>query len=209
MIPAFHAAGADLAAVVSSGGLSAVGSGKKFGFRKAATDSAGVLADESIDTIVIATRHDAHAEQVLAALRAGKHVFCEKPLCLTLDELHEIEAEKATRPEQQLMIGFNRRFAPHIIQMKELLSTIDQPKTFIMTINAGDISADHWAQDPEVGGRPYSWRGLPLYRPATASRRRPHSSAPRGLAGAAPGHRCTRGQGDHHAAIRRRLAGAW
>ena len=152
LIPAFHAAGADLATVVSSGGLSAVGSGKKFGFRKAATDSAGVLADESIDTIVIATRHDDHAVQVLAALRAGKHVFCEKPLCLTLDELHEIEAEKATRPEQQLMIGFNRRFAPHIIQMKELLLTIDQPKTFIMTINAGDISADHWAQDPEVGG---------------------------------------------------------
>lgn len=152
LIPAFHAAGAGLATVVSSGGLSAVLSGKKFGFRKAATDSAGVLADESIDTIVIATRHDDHAAQVLSALRAGKHVFCEKPLCLSLGELHEIETEKATRPDQQLMIGFNRRFAPHIIQMKELLSTIDQPKTLIMTINAGDIPADHWAQDPEVGG---------------------------------------------------------
>ena len=152
LIPAFKAAGADLATVISSGGISAVHSGKKFGFREAATEASGVLANPDIDTVVIVTRHDAHAAQVLEALRAGKHVFCEKPLCLTLDELAEIEAEKAARPEQQLMIGFNRRFAPHIIQMKGLLNKIDQPKTFIMTINAGDIPADHWAQDPGVGG---------------------------------------------------------
>lgn len=152
LIPSFKAAGADLASVVSSGGISAVHSGKKFGFCEAATDATGVLASPDIDTIVIATRHDAHAAQVLSALRAGKHVFCEKPLCLTLGELAEIEAEKAARPEQQLMIGFNRRFAPHIVQMKGLLSKIDQPKTFIMTINAGAIPPDHWAQDPEVGG---------------------------------------------------------
>lgn len=152
LIPAFKAAGADLATVISSGGISAVHSGKKFGFREAATEASGVLANPDIDTMVIATRHDAHAAQVLEALRAGKHVFCEKPLCLTLDELVEIEAEKATRPEQHLMIGFNRRFAPHVVQMKGLLDKIDQPKTFIITVNAGDIPADHWAQDPEVGG---------------------------------------------------------
>jgi predicted dehydrogenase len=152
LIPAFKRAGATLAMVISSGGISAVHSGKKFGFREAATDMAGMLVDSSIDTVVIATRHNAHAGQVLEALRAGKHVFCEKPLCLTLDELAEIEAEKAAHPEQHLMIGFNRRFAPHIVQMKGLLDTIDQPKTFILTVNAGDIPADHWAQDPEVGG---------------------------------------------------------
>ncbi|UPH70274.1 Gfo/Idh/MocA family oxidoreductase [Abyssibius alkaniclasticus] len=152
LIPAFRAAGADLDTVISSGGISAVHSGKKFGFREAATEATDALTNTDIDTMVIATRHDAHAKQVLEALRAGKHVFCEKPLCLTLDELAEIEAEKATRPEQHLMIGFNRRFAPHIIQMKGLLNKIDQPKTFIMTINAGDIPADHWAQNPAVGG---------------------------------------------------------
>ena len=152
LIPAFKAAGADLATVVSSGGISAVHSGKKFGFSNASTDAAQVLDDETIDTIVIATRHDAHAQQVLAALRAGKHVFCEKPLCLTLDELAEIEAEKAERSAQQLMIGFNRRFAPHIVQMKGLLDKIDQPKAFSMTVNAGEIPADHWVQDPLVGG---------------------------------------------------------
>jgi predicted dehydrogenase len=152
LIPAFKAAGADLATVISSGGISAVHAGKKFGFREAATDVTGVLADASIDTVVIATRHDAHAAQVLEALRAGKHVFCEKPLCLTLDELAEIEAQKAACPEQHLMVGFNRRFAPHIVQMKGLLDKIDQPKTLIMTVNAGDIPADHWVQDLRIGG---------------------------------------------------------
>ncbi|MEK9669636.1 MAG: bi-domain-containing oxidoreductase [Gammaproteobacteria bacterium] len=152
LIPAFKKAGAGLATVISSGGVSAVHSGKKFGFHKAATDASEMLRDADIDTVVIATRHCAHASQVLEVLRAGKHVFCEKPLCLTLEELAEIEAEKAVRSDQQLMIGFNRRFAPQIVEMKRLLDKINQPKTFIMTINAGDIQADHWVQDREVGG---------------------------------------------------------
>lgn len=152
LIPAFEAAGAELATVVSSGGISAVHSGKKFGFQHASTDAKDALEDDTVDTVVIATRHDAHANQVIAALQAGKHVFCEKPLCLTLDEVDAIEAEKAARPDQQLMIGFNRRYAPHIVQMKSLLEKVDQPKAFIMTINAGDIPPDHWTQDPAVGG---------------------------------------------------------
>ncbi|PLK22556.1 dehydrogenase [Porphyrobacter sp. TH134] len=152
LIPAFAAAGAELATVVSSGGISAVHSGKKHGFAKASTDPQDALADDSVDTVVIATRHNAHAAQVIAALRAGKHVFCEKPLCLTLDELARIEAEKAKRPDLQLMVGFNRRFAPHIVQMKQLLSRIDLPKAFIMTVNSGEIPADHWTQNPSVGG---------------------------------------------------------
>jgi predicted dehydrogenase/threonine dehydrogenase-like Zn-dependent dehydrogenase len=152
LIPAFKAAGANLHSVVSGGGVSAVHFGKKFGFSEAGTDSEAVLEDSSIDTIVIATRHDAHARQVLAALRAGKHVFCEKPLCLTQDELGEIETEARARPNQHLMVGFNRRFAPQIVKMKTLLDTIKEPKSFIMTVNAGDISADHWTQDKEIGG---------------------------------------------------------
>lgn len=152
LIPAFKAAGAQLQAVVSGGGVSAVHFGKKFGFAEAGTDSAAALADPAVDTVVIATRHDAHARQVLAALQAGKHVFCEKPLCLTLDELAEIEAAAVSRPGQLLMIGFNRRFAPQVVKIKELLDTVAEPKSFVMTVNAGAIPPDHWTQDMAVGG---------------------------------------------------------
>ncbi|MFC4346745.1 bi-domain-containing oxidoreductase [Kordiimonas lipolytica] len=152
LIPSFKTAGADLGTVVSSGGISAVRFGKKFGFREAATDASRVLANREIDTIVVATRHDAHATQVLDALRAGKHVFCEKPLCLTLAELAEIKAEANRRPEQQLVVGFNRRFAPQVVKMKTLLAPIKAPKNLIITVNAGEIPPDHWTQDPVVGG---------------------------------------------------------
>jgi predicted dehydrogenase len=152
LIPAFKAAGASLHTVVSNGGVSAVHYGKKFGFADAATDFLVVLENPEIKTLVIATRHNAHAGQVLAALRSGKHVFCEKPLCLTLDDLAEIEAEAGQRPDQRLMVGFNRRFAPHVVKMKALLAPIDTPKSIIITVNAGEISPDHWTQDPAVGG---------------------------------------------------------
>lgn len=152
LIPAFKRAGASLHTVVSGGGVSAVHFGKKFGFAEAATEASAVIDNPEIDTVVIATRHDAHAGQVLAALRAGKHLFCEKPLCLTLVELAEIEAEAAKRPDQHLMVGFNRRFAPQVIKMKALLAPIDAPKNIIITVNAGEIPPDHWTQDPAVGG---------------------------------------------------------
>lgn len=152
LIPAFKAAGAKLHTVVSGGGVSAVHFGRKFGFEEAATEIGAVLQDSDIDTVVVATRHDAHASQVLASLRSGKHVFCEKPLCLTHDELAHIETEVGARPEQQLMVGFNRRFAPHVVKMKSLLDPIGEPKSIVITVNAGEIPRDHWTQDPEVGG---------------------------------------------------------
>ena len=152
LIPAFKAAGAQLRTVVSSGGVSAVHYGRKHGFAQASTDGAEALADPAVDTVVVATRHDAHARQVLAALQAGKHVFCEKPLCLTLEELGEIESEARARPAQQLMLGFNRRFSPQVVKMKQLLATVAEPRSFVMTVNAGAIPADHWTQDKAVGG---------------------------------------------------------
>jgi predicted dehydrogenase len=152
LIPAFKAAGAHLHTVVSGGGVSAVHFGRKFGFAEAATEMAEVLDNPEIDTVVIATRHDAHCGQVLAALRAGKHVFCEKPLCLTLEELDAIQAEAQSRPRQLLTVGFNRRFAPQVVKMKSILDLIDQPKSVIITVNAGEIPPDHWTQDPAVGG---------------------------------------------------------
>ncbi len=152
LIPAFKAAGARLRTIVSGGGVSAVHFGSKHGFAEASTDSATALEDERVDTIVIATRHDAHARQVLQSLRAGKHVFCEKPLCLTLDELAAIETESLARPDQLLMVGFNRRFAPHVVKIKSLIAPITVPKSFVMTVNAGDVPQDHWTQDPLIGG---------------------------------------------------------
>lgn len=152
LMPAFKSAGARLHTVVSSGGVSAVHYGKKFGFGQASTNCESVLADPDVDTVVVATRHDLHARQVLAAMRAGKHVFCEKPLCLTLDELAEIEREAGNRPDQLLMLGFNRRFAPHVVKMKSLLTAVAEPKCFSMMVNAGQIESDHWIQDRTVGG---------------------------------------------------------
>jgi predicted dehydrogenase/threonine dehydrogenase-like Zn-dependent dehydrogenase len=152
LIPAFAAAGAQLHSVVSSGGVSAVHFGRKYGFARASTDGTAMLADPAVDTVVIATRHDAHARQVLAALQAGKHVFCEKPLCLTVDELAAIETEARQRPHQVLMVGFNRRFAPQVVRIHQLLKAVAEPKHFVMTVNAGSIPADHWTQDRAVGG---------------------------------------------------------
>ncbi len=152
LIPAFKAAGASLRTVVSGGGVSAVHYGRKHGFTQASTDGAAVLQDPAVDTVVVATQHVAHARQVLAALKAGKHVFCEKPLCLTLEDLAEIEAEALARPAQMLMLGFNRRFAPQVVKLRQLLANVGEPKSFVMTVNAGAIPPDHWTQDKAVGG---------------------------------------------------------
>jgi predicted dehydrogenase/threonine dehydrogenase-like Zn-dependent dehydrogenase len=152
LIPAFKAAGASLHTVVSRSGVSASHHGRKFGFAQATSDWQMPLAETAVDTMVVATRHNAHAAQVLAALRAGKHVFCEKPLCLTLADLDEIESEARARPGQKLMVGFNRRFATQVVKMTELLATIDEPKSFIVTVNPGEIPAGHWTQDKSEGG---------------------------------------------------------
>ncbi|WP_165323633.1 bi-domain-containing oxidoreductase [Rhizorhabdus phycosphaerae] len=152
LMPAFRAGGARMRTAVSGGGFSAVHFARKHGFDQASTDQDAVLSDPGVDAVVIATRHDVHARQVLAALRAGKHVFCEKPLCLSLEELAEIEDEASTRPGQALMVGFNRRFAPLIVKAEALLRPISAPKAMIMTVNAGAIPADHWTQDPAIGG---------------------------------------------------------
>jgi predicted dehydrogenase/threonine dehydrogenase-like Zn-dependent dehydrogenase len=150
LIPAFKAAGADLHSVASSAGVSGVHAGRKFGFAETTTDSDRLFADAKTDSVVITTRHDSHARFVLQALEAGKHVFVEKPLCLTLDELAEIEA--AYDASRLLMVGFNRRFAPQVQKMKSLLKGVSGPKSMVMTVNAGAIPADHWTQDLAVGG---------------------------------------------------------
>ncbi len=156
LIPAFKAAGAQLHTLVSSGGTSGVSHGVKAGFAHASTDLAAVLAEDQINTVVIATRHDSHADLVVRALRAGKHVFVEKPLALSQGQLAQIEAVFAEGQKSEksgrLMVGFNRRFSPLVAKMMELLQAIREPKAFIFTMNAGEIPADHWTQDPDIGG---------------------------------------------------------
>jgi predicted dehydrogenase/threonine dehydrogenase-like Zn-dependent dehydrogenase len=159
LIPAFKEAGAQLHTLVTSGGVSGAVHGKKAGFAYASTDLEAVLGNEEINTVVIATRHDTHARFVIKALEAGKHVFVEKPLCLTLEELEEIRGRLAEVGWQRsdvgppvLMVGFNRRFSPQVQKMKALLEAVREPKSLVMTVNAGEIPRDHWTQDPEIGG---------------------------------------------------------
>ena len=151
LIPAFKAAGARLKSVASSGGVSGLNAAKKFEFEQTTTDVEALLADPEITTIVIATRHNSHARLVCEATRMGKHVFVEKPLAVTLEELDTImEARVDTR--SLLHVGFNRRFAPQIAKMKTLSDASSGAKAYVMTVNAGSIPADHWAHDKEVGG---------------------------------------------------------
>jgi predicted dehydrogenase len=171
LIPAFKAAGARLKVVASSGGVSGLHAGRKFGFEATTTDNGSLWSDENLNAVVITTRHDSHAGFVLQALAAGKHVFVEKPLCLTLGELGEIQAEMDRRASLAMtesrhceersdaaiqppivMVGFNRRFAPQVQKISSLLKGVTGPKSFVMTVNAGTIPAEHWTQDPEVGG---------------------------------------------------------
>lgn len=153
LIPAFKEAGAKLDTLLTSGGVSAVHHGKKNDFANASTDLAQLLDNKAVNTVVIATQHNLHAEQVIQAINSGKNVFVEKPLALTHNELDAIESAYNNQDGKcRVMVGYNRRFAPHVIKMKSLLANVSEPKAFIMTMNAGAIPSDHWTQDPEIGG---------------------------------------------------------
>jgi predicted dehydrogenase len=108
-----------------------------------------------VTALLIATRHNLHARQVCAGLRAGKHVFCEKPLCLHEDELRDIVrayAEAGMSGRLLLMAGFNRRFAPMAVRLKKFISETSEPLAMHYRVNAGYLPTDHWAHDPEQGG---------------------------------------------------------
>lgn len=156
LMPAFKAAGAQFHTIVTSGGISGVIHGGKIGFSEASTDIECMLAEKSINTVVIVTRHDSHARLVASALLAGKHVFVEKPLAIEAGGLAEVRSAfdqaHAEGRGPQLMVGFNRRFAPQVQKMKKLLQAVKEPKSFLMTMNAGAIPGNHWTQDCAVGG---------------------------------------------------------
>lgn len=158
LIPAFKAAGAQFHTIVTAGGINGVIHGEKAGFAEASTDMAAMLANAAINTVAIVTRHDTHARFVAQALQAGKHVFVEKPLAIDAEGLATVRAAydtaqgSAGQGGPQVMVGFNRRFSPHVQKMKALLMPVKEPKSFIMTMNAGAIPANHWTQDNAVGG---------------------------------------------------------
>ncbi len=157
LIPALRDTSAELRVVASSNGLSAANVARKNGVALATTDATTILGNPEINTVVIATRHDSHAHYVCEALRAGKHVFVEKPLAIAGDELTAIQQAyaQARTPRGSgplLMVGFNRRFAPQIVKVKALLAHTQEPKAFVMTVNAGAIPGQHWTQDRKVGG---------------------------------------------------------
>jgi threonine dehydrogenase-like Zn-dependent dehydrogenase/predicted dehydrogenase len=160
LIPAFKAAGAQFHTVVTAGGINGVIHGQKAGFAEASTDVDAMLASPAINTVVMVTRHDTHAHFVARALRVGKNAFVEKPLAINHAGLVDVQAAYADAQQSagpsgngpQLMVGFNRRFSPHVQKMKALLQGVKQPKAFLMTMNAGAIPASHWTQDNAVGG---------------------------------------------------------
>jgi len=151
LIPAFKLSGATLHSIASSGGTSAVVHGRRTGFAHATTDSDGLIKSPHINTIAIVTRHSSHARLAAQALRAAKHVFVEKPLALTHEELNDVR-NAYELSDRHLMVGFNRRFAPQMHTIKKLLGSVSAPKSFVMVMNAGAIPADHWTQDPKTGG---------------------------------------------------------
>lgn len=158
LIPAFKAAGAQLYSIVTAGGVSGVIHGEKAGFAEASTDVTALLANTVINTVAVVTRHDTHARFVARALQAGKHVFVEKPLAIDQDDLamvrsaYDAAQTRAPQGGPQVMVGFNRRFSPQVQKMKALLAPVNEPKSFIMTMNAGAIPSNHWTQDNAVGG---------------------------------------------------------
>ncbi|MCB9204528.1 MAG: bi-domain-containing oxidoreductase [Flavobacteriales bacterium] len=128
--------------------------GEKYKFNYCAESASEVFEDKNVNTIVITTRHDSHAEYVIKGIEAGKHVFVEKPLAMNEEELESIrEAYNNTAKENpvQVMVGFNRRFAPPVQEVKKLFVD-EQPKSIMMRINAGVVPPDHWVNDPKVGG---------------------------------------------------------
>lgn len=163
VLPALAAVAAPVKMIVSAGGLSGTTLARKYGVPYSSTDYSAALRDETVRGVVIATRHNVHAQQVISALAAGKHVLVEKPLCLTLAELRAIEAlvpvpsaggrdETLAQGRPSLTVGYNRRFSPHVIKMKSLLGDSPGPLSLVATMNAGAIPPGHWVHDPEVGG---------------------------------------------------------
>lgn len=142
----------ELIGIASASGRPAADLARRFGFRYAASDEQQILKDRNVDVVAVLTRHNLHASQTLAALRAGKHVFCEKPLALNEKELRAIERTLAKHDAPRLTVGFNRRFAPLAVELQKFLGGRSQPLAAHYRVNAGPLPPYHWLHDPARGG---------------------------------------------------------
>jgi predicted dehydrogenase/threonine dehydrogenase-like Zn-dependent dehydrogenase len=151
LIPAARRAGLELRSVATSSGLTAADIAERFAFGAAATVDE-ILGDPDLSAVLVATRHDRHAELALRALRAGKATFVEKPLCVDEAELRSIEAEAARDGAPPLMVGFNRRYAPLTVVLRRFLEAGEGTTNVLVRVNAGPLAPDHWLNDPVEGG---------------------------------------------------------
>lgn len=158
LIPSLNKLNIKLGKLSSNNGLDAALIGKKYNFSEITTNSYELLNDKDANVIFIATRHDSHAEYVIESIKRNKSVFVEKPLCLNINDLNKINKtyleNLKNNPECApiLMMGFNRRFAPLSVKLKNIIDKFSTPKAFIYTINAGSISPDNWIHNQEIGG---------------------------------------------------------
>jgi predicted dehydrogenase/threonine dehydrogenase-like Zn-dependent dehydrogenase len=143
----------DLVSIASASGFHAQFASKKFGFKYTAASENEILQDPEVNTVNILTRHHLHAEQIVRALQAGKHVFCEKPLATTPEQLVQIKQQLLSGDYSPLlMVGFNRRFAPLARRLYDFIKLRQEPLVATYRINAGSIPLTHWVHDPVQGG---------------------------------------------------------
>jgi len=153
LLPALRAGGfGRLVAVASASGLTATRAAQRHGFERAVVGADAVLADPDVAAVVIATPHDTHAALTVRALTAGRHVWCEKPVALTEDELDAVRA--AWRESGcVLAVGFNRRWSPAVAAVRRALAGVSEPKLVVYRIAAGSVPDGHWYRDRRHGGR--------------------------------------------------------
>ncbi|HVF45055.1 MAG TPA: Gfo/Idh/MocA family oxidoreductase [Pyrinomonadaceae bacterium] len=151
LLPHFKEAGAEFASIATASGVSARDVGTRYGFERFVSGADDVLSDESINLVVIATRHGTHAELARRALERGLNVFLEKPLALDDASLDSL-VEAASKSAGLLAVGFNRRFSPHAREAKEFFREARAPLSILYRVNAGRVPRTHWTQDPLEGG---------------------------------------------------------
>lgn len=141
-----------LKTIASGSGGKARHSAEKFLFERVEESGSAILSAPDVDAAVLLTPHNTHARQVIDALENGKHVYCEKPLALSMNALEKVAETAEAHPETILTVGYNRRFAPLAVQLKKAFASCPEPLAMHYTFNAGYIPLNHWTQDPETGG---------------------------------------------------------
>ncbi len=151
LIPNVKSAGGSLDTVVTTKGITSKNVAQKFGFNNTSSNADDVVNNNRINTVFIATPHNSHAQYVIQALEQDKHVFVEKPLAMTTEELDAVEVAYK-KSKGKLMVGFNRRFADVSKTIKKAFTSLTEPVFVNIRVNAGFIPKEHWTQNPELGG---------------------------------------------------------